>query len=813
MPIVFNYIKLLYINICFESLLPIIAELGYIVQECDASGASLLLKMPGNKKLPDIFAGKYFEGVDSFINYLMDYIKEYKRFIHSYYLAEGVRITIGIALPAIVLSYFNLLSAGIVVSLGAMCISVTDSPGPINHRRNGMLACMAIVFVVSLLTGFVAAYPVWLGLLIFIFCFIFSMIGVFGNRAVSIGISALLVMVLNIDRHHEGWDILINTGYILAGSVWYIILSLLLYSIRPYKLTQQALGDCILATGDYLRIRADFYKEDIDYEKNYRRMLEEQINVHAKQDLVRELLFKSDDIIKQPTNNGRILLMIFLDITDLVEIVMTSYDYESLHKHFDDSEILSRFRQLILELSTELDEIGLAIKSNKPSEESNNLQAHIKEMKAFLEEFINTKRTAENVEAFISLRHILNNIENIAGSIHSLHLFTTYDKKLTAAYPAKLDYDKFVTHTDINAGVLLDNLTLKSNIFRHALRVSVATTAGYIISKFLPLGHSYWILLTIIVILKPAYSLTKKRNFQRVAGTIMGALTGVLLIYFISDKTILLTIMLLFMVGTYSFIRKNYLVSVFFMTPYILLLFHMLNSSGFESVFLDRIIDTGIGSLIAFIANFFLVPAWGQEQIKTYMAQTLEDNESYYKQISSAFTGKPFTVAEYKLSRKNAFVSLANLSDAFSRMLSEPRSKQKNIKQVQQFVILNQMLTSHIASLSNYVKNLSQKYSSDDFKNIITNSVLHLENAKSIVTYHVIQPTKTNVLLNNPLEKRVNELIEKRKEELAQGLTQTETRKTLSEFKSIADQFHFIDKVVQDIEKITEQLQANSDKG
>ena len=74
----------------------------------------------------------------------MDYIKEYKSFIYSHYLSEGVRMTAGIALPAVILSYFNLLPAGIVVSLGAMCVSITDTPGPIHHRKNGMLACIII---------------------------------------------------------------------------------------------------------------------------------------------------------------------------------------------------------------------------------------------------------------------------------------------------------------------------------------------------------------------------------------------------------------------------------------------------------------------------------------------------------------------------------------------------------------------------------------------------------------------------------------------------------------------------------------------
>ena len=85
---------------------------------------------------------------------------------------------------------------------------------------------------------------------------------------------------------------------------------------------------------------------------------------------------------------------------------------------------------------------------------------------------------------------------------------------------------------------------------------------GFIIAAFLPIGHSYWILLTIIVILKPAYSLTRKRNYERLLGTIIGALIGFGILYFIRDNNVLFAIMLLLMIGTYSLIRTNYMFSV-----------------------------------------------------------------------------------------------------------------------------------------------------------------------------------------------------------------------------------------------------------
>ena len=731
----------------------------------------------------------------------MDYIKEYKSFINSHYLSEGLRITVGIVLPALLFNYFHLLAAGVMVSLGAMSVSITDNPGPIHHRKNGMLACIIINTLMAMLTGFAAPYPFLLGGLILVACFIFSMIGVFGTRANSVGVSALLVMVLNIDRHHQGWDVVINAGYILAGAVWYMLLSLALYSFRPYKLTQQALGECILATADYMRIRASFYDKEVDYNKTYENMLSQQIVVHEKQNLVRELLFKSRNVIKDSTNTSRTLLMIFTDIVDLFERTMSSYhDYKALHEVFDEEDILEQYHQLVLELSNELDEIGIAIKSGEASEETGLLAAHISKTKIYFNEFRDSKRTAENVDGFISMRHILNSIGDIASRIHTLHLYTTYDKELTKKIAMPADYDQFISHQPVDLKLLIDNLSFASNTFRHAVRISIATLLGFIVSMFFPLGHSYWILLTIIVILKPAYSLTKKRNYQRLAGTILGALIGLLILNFIKDREALFVIMLLLMIGTYSLLRTNYMFSVIFMTPYILLLFHLLSDVSFKIIITDRITDTAIGSVIAFIANLILLPAWEQDQMSNYMRKAISSNKNYFNDIAAAFTGNPVTINSYKLSRKNAFVALANLSDAFSRMLSEPKNKQKNSKQLYQFVVLNHMLTSHIATLSSYVMPLSAKLASPDFIPLINNTLAKLDNAEKIIAETPADAAAPETLHNN-IQQRLQQLLQTRRTELQDGILDSETKKQLTEFKPVADQFNFIGKIAGDIRK------------
>jgi uncharacterized membrane protein (TIGR01666 family) len=713
----------------------------------------------------------------------MDYIKQYKSFINSYYLNGAIRITVGITLPAILFSQLNNLTAGVSLSIGAMCVGNTDNPGPIHHRRNGMIACVLIIFLVTLLVGLASASRIWTGALVLVFCFVFSFMSVYGARASSIGVNALLVMVLNIDRQRTPADSLITAAYVLAGGVWYTALSLLLYSFRPYKLVQQAIGDCVQATAGYLRIKAAFYARDTDFDEDYRQLVESQVSNHEKQDLARELLFKSRNIVKESTHTGRVLMMIFLDVIDLFERIMTSQqDYRLLHHFFDNSQLMQDCRRLILDLAAELDEIGIAIMSGKPSVENKALPARIREVREHLNQFRETHRNAENAEAFASLSNILDSIEDLGLRLHTLHGYTTYDRKLSRNVHAEVDVEEFVVHTEVDRKLILENLNFQSDIFRHAVRVSIATIVGYIISGFLPVGHGYWILLTIIVIMKPVYSLTKQRNYQRLMGTLGGAVIGLLMLYFIKDVKVLFALMIVFMILTYVFIRTNYLVAVTMMTPYVLLLFHLLYPTDFRSILADRVIDTAIGSAISFVASLLIIPSWEHERITDLMTAALQANITYFKDVAGAFLGKPATVHQYKLSRKNAFVALANLSDALARMLSEPRRKQKSITEMHQFVVANHMLTSHVATLAYYMEPYARQYADAAYEPVVDDIVWRLEKVADVLG-------DTGTASPRPPAK-----------EVLMGLN--EKALTIAEIKPIVDQFNFISKVTTDLGKL-----------
>ncbi|MDB5201139.1 MAG: hypothetical protein JWQ27_548 [Ferruginibacter sp.] len=740
----------------------------------------------------------------------MKQLDTYKNFLNGRYLNEGIRITAGILLPALLMSYFHMLEQGIIISLGALCVSVTDSPGPIRHRSNGMIACVFLITMVAVLVYFIAAFSLFLALLIFVFGFLFSMLSIYGARSSSVGIAALLIMILSLQTPVHGMQIWYHALYIFTGGCWYFLFSMLLYTIRPYKIIQQVLGDFIIDISDYLKTRGSFYKQDPEYEKTYQQLLQLQVKVQSQQSLLSDMLFKTRTIIKESTHTGRVLVKLYVDMAELFESIMTAFqDYKVLHKQFDDTGILEEYGNHIVALSAELNAVGLSVKSGLASKASGENLYAIKNIRQHFEQLRQHYMSDKNVDQFISLGRIQTNLQHLTEKIDSLHHYTSYDKRIKKASATSIDYSNYGEKQDIRPAIFFNNLNFKSNIFRHALRVAFALLLGYIISVAFHIGHNYWILLTIVVILKPAYSLTKKRNSDRLIGTFLGIFIGIAVMFFIKDKTVLLVIMIIFMASSYAFMRTSYFISVLMMTPYLVIFFHLLYPSSLQILLTDRIIDTVIGSGIAFMASIFFVPAWEHSSIKNYMLAMLDANQRYYEMLTRSFiNSEPVSAADFKNIRRDILTSLANVSDAFNRMLSEPKRYQKGIEAIHRFVVLNHILTSHFAALAYYLNVRKNPFRSKDFEAVLRDTTVHFSNAAHYLNEEeaaVVLPARDSL---DALNQHAALLLEKRRTELALGQLETETKDSLVQVKSVTDQFNYIYNISADISRCCKQMNA-----
>jgi YccS/YhfK family integral membrane protein len=630
-------------------------------------------------------------------------MNQHTRRLHYFFFgqnfADGVRTAVAILLPAALGAQWEQLAAGITISTGAVCVSVADTPGPALHKRNGMLAAWGFTVAVALLTGVVAPHKWLLGLEVGALSFAFTMLLVWGARAAAVGTAALLCMVLTLATPPVLADVLRHAGLLALGGLWYQLLAAVLYQVRPYWPAQQALGDCLHAIARFLDMKAAFYEARTDLDDDYRRLVQQQIVVNEKQEAARDLLFRTRQIVSESTSISRRLVLTFVEAVDLYEHITASYyDYANLRETFGPSGILDEVAAHIRHVAAEVDHLGAAIQAGRPyGGYSPDLPAELTRLQARMAELDQDAALAGRTRV---LRKILVNLRDITRRLTNLRRYFD-ESQLPDATPARTrEHRRFVPRQDLEWKAFGQNLTLQSAVFRHAVRMTLACLVAFLIGETLWRGtHSYWILMTVTIMLKPGFSLTRQRNTERILGTLGGGLLGGIVLYLVPEPTLRFGLLVVFMVVAYSFQRTYYLVTVVFMTAYLLIMFSFLGL-GYMGVIEERVLDTLMGSAIAFAAGYFLFPSWERDQLRDLMATTLRTNQAYLRQLAERLAGQPVPPVRYRLLRKEVYVASANLAAAFQRMLSEPKSKQRHPAEIHQFVVLNHILSSNIAAVT-----------------------------------------------------------------------------------------------------------------
>ena len=625
-------------------------------------------------------------------------------FFFSQQFSDGLRTTLAILLPALLGAQWGQFAAGITISTGAVCLSVTDTPGPFRHRRNGQLAALGLVFGVAFLTALLAPHREWLGLEITLLSFGLTMLLVWGARAGSVGSATLLGLVLTLAHPPEGWQAsLAHAGLLALGGSWYLLLALAQVQVQPYRSAQQALGESLRALGEFLRLKAIFYDERTDLDDDYRRLVTQQVTVNEKQEAVRDVIFRTRQIVSESTSTSRRLVLTFTESVDLYEHITAGYyDYAALRQAFGHTGVLGDIRALLGRLATDLDYLGVAIVANRSygtpppdrTPELTRLQARIAALPP--------PDPATGVGSLV-LKKIVVNLRDLSRRIASIRRYFDEDQAANTATagadPAAV-HRQFVAAQELEWRAFGQNLTLGSSVFRHAVRMAVACTGAYWLAALLWHGqHNYWVLMTVTIMLKPGFSLTRQRNTERITGTLVGGLLGAALLWLVPGGDARFGLLLVFMVVTYSFQRTKYLVTVIFLTAYLLIMFSFLGL-GYLGVVEERVTDTLLGCAIALATSYLLFPRWEGEQLPDLLAATLRANQAYLRQLADRLAGREVPLTTYRLLRKDVYVASANLAAAFQRMLSEPRRTRRQPTEVHRFVVLNHILSANISSLT-----------------------------------------------------------------------------------------------------------------
>jgi len=606
------------------------------------------------------------------------------------YFTDAVRITLSIVLPVWLLFTNHLPQPAIAVGLGALLITMTDIPGIFRDKLTVSVASIVLLLFVAIVTCLLRPYPWLLGAIIFAFCFLFSMLTALGNRYAMVGTAGIILMIFTIGLKPA--NSIIYCSCIFAGSIWYYLVSLLQAKLWPLRSLKHAIIECLTSTSVFMKTRQSFYDPEIPLQKAYSKTIAMHALVNEKHEQVRHLLLRDSSVMNTGNINGQKLLHVASLAIDLYEhIGAINYDYQTLRENFKSSATLGLISRMIALLADELDGISRALLANRKYESRFDHNADLKIIENQLDQIINEKNKFD-AQVLVSLK---DNLQSIAQHIDDIKgTILQKDPLLLEHYPQP-DYKDLVTPQQPGMALIKENLSINSPVFRFSLRLAIACLFGYLITFVFNLGnYSYWILLTIVVVMKPAFSITKKRNLERLGGTLAGVATGLLILLVTSQPSVQLILSVILLVGFFTFIRLNYSLSVMFLTTMVVLCLSIYGGhhNGFIA---ERLYDTLIGCVIAYAAAY-LFPVWEVKKLYNFMVDVLNANTRYLEVLFNDLSGRPTGTTAYKLARKNVYAKLANLSAAYQRMLAEPHHVDEGF--VSNFQMLNHTLCSLTAS-------------------------------------------------------------------------------------------------------------------
>ncbi|MEM5385567.1 FUSC family membrane protein [Paraburkholderia phymatum] len=573
----------------------------------------------------------------------MRYSVEIKKFLYSQYFYGGLRIAVGVSLPAVLcLIVFHNRELGFTIATGALGACVVDMPGPLKYKHNEMLACSVIGFLAALATGLATVSSIALWCTVVPLTFVLSLIVVYGNRWPQISFATLFMMIMTLEEHFTPLQALVNASWILVGGLWFTYWSTLVSHWMMYRIEQQALAESVFALADYLLARANFYDLDNDLDECYRNLVAKQIDAVAMQDAARDIVLRNLPKLRSGRLEPRraTLFNLFIHIVDLHEQFVGAHtDYPLVRNTFGGSDLLIFYRDLIRKAASDLEDIGLAVLQNEPPRARISVKAELRAIEYEIELMRKQDLPAKNPEAYSAVSATFRRIWSATRLIDKMRKNLANEESATET-ELRIDQalTRFVSSRRVPFGSIFSNLTMASPSFRHALRVTIAVAIGFWLGRLLPLTNAYWIVMTTVIILKPGYSLTKQRNGQRIVGTLIGCAASIALIFSVKEPHILLVVMFASMVMSYSLLLFNYTASVVFTSSYVLLMFHLL-APGSLHIIGERAIDTVVGCAIA-IAASHLFPYWEYRLMGKLVNNMIAAMRSYLE-ASWWWSGKP----------------------------------------------------------------------------------------------------------------------------------------------------------------------------
>lgn len=606
------------------------------------------------------------------------------------------------------------------LTLGMVAAALTDLDDRLAGRLRNLIITLICFFIASASVELLFPWP-WLFAIGLTFSTSgFILLGALGQRYATIAFGALLIAIytmLGTSLYDQWYQ---QPLLLLAGAIWYNLLTLIGHLLFPIRPLQDNLARCYEQLAHYLELKSRLFDPDIEDESQAplydlalaNGQLMATLN-QTKQSLLTRL--RGD----RGQRGTRRTLHYYFVAQDIHERASSSHvQYQALRDYFRHSDVMFRFQRLMSMQGQACMKLSRCILLRTPYQHDSHFERAFTHIDAALERVRADGATEEQLKA---LGFLLSNLRAIDAQL------ATIESEQALALPdnsteSQLADDSPHGLSDIWLR-LRRNFSPESALFRHAIRMSLVLCVGYGIIQITGMNHGYWILLTSLFVCQPNYNATRHRLTLRIIGTLVGVAIGLPILWFVPSLEGQLVLLVITGVLFFAFRNVQYAHATMFITLLVLLCFNLLGE-GFE-VALPRVIDTLIGCAIAWAAVSFIWPDWRFRNLPRVLERATDANCRYLDAILEQYHQGRDNRLAYRVARRDAHNRDAELASVVSNMSSEPDVTPQIREAAFRLLCLNHTFTSYISALGAH----REKLTNPDVLAFLDDAVCYVDDA------------------------------------------------------------------------------------
>ncbi len=605
------------------------------------------------------------------------------RLLFRHHVENGISVSLCLAAVLLAAASLGGVERAVFAAIGALCVSIVDQPAALPSKARAFVIALLASSLISLLAGLASGRPLAMAGVVTLTSLGFAFATAFGRPALMLAITGVLALIIGMAiPAGNATAAFAQTGLFFAGGGAYAVLAMLASWAQDDRNRRMFLNEVLLAFAAYLRARADLYDRGTDKPPALADVIERHGVLMERLQAARDAIFTG-----RPTVRRRRWTAGLLALLDLYEAVLSSdADWEAL-REAPDSEAMGLIAGASRAVADDIETIALRLVSAGGA-----MPAGLHpDLLAALDKALARLSAAGREDAVAGLHPTRLKLARAMRRTRRLAEVLAAPDDAAPPLPA-VALAAFVQPPVQWIATLRPHMTLTSPVTRYAIRLTLAMLAGYAVTIAFPnYVHGGWILLTVALIMRASYAITRQRRDDRLLGTLAGCALAAVLIPVLPPAAVVAVIIVGLGVA-HAYAAVNYRVTSFAASLMALLLLHFLEPQTFYVA--DRLIDTGIGAVLSVVFARVL-PSWEWNDVPRLVSALVAADRAFAEQ---ALTANPDD-HPYRLARKQALDRFTALATIARRLSSEPRHDDRQFVGLNELLAANYLFASDLASV------------------------------------------------------------------------------------------------------------------